>query len=89
MLKSKLTKLVVRSTLGGNARIRVAKNLNLKSKTNFTSAKGENSNEYYQVNSIKPPLVSEKAQLKGYPVPETQVFDFNTETGATYTFEGR
>jgi alpha-L-fucosidase 2 len=84
---SKLTKLVVRSTLGGNARIRVAKNLNLKSKTNFTSAKGENSNEYYQVNSIKTPLVSEKAQLKGYPVPDTQVFDFNTKKGGTYTFE--
>lgn len=65
---STLTKLVVRSTLGGNARIRVAKNLNLKSKTNLISAKGENSNEYYQVNSIKKPLVSEKAQLKGYSV---------------------
>lgn len=86
---SQLTKLVVRSTLGGNARIRVAKNLNLKSKTNFISAKGENTNEYYQVNSIKTPLVSEKAQLKGFAVPETQVFDFTTEKGGTYTFDGK
>lgn len=84
---SQLTKLVIKSRLGGNARIRMAKNLNLKSKTNLTLAKGENPNEYYQVNSIKKPLVSEKAQLKGYSVPETQVFDFATEKGGTYIFE--
>ncbi|MGO4708437.1 glycoside hydrolase N-terminal domain-containing protein [Chryseobacterium sp. 2TAF14] len=84
---SKLTKLVVKSALGGNARIRVAKDLNLKSKTVLTSAKGENSNEYYQVNKIKTPLKSEKAEMKGFAVPETQVFDFDTKKGGVYTFE--
>jgi len=84
---SKLTKLVIKSALGGNARIRIAKEINLKSETNLKPAKGENSNEYYQVNTIKTPLISEKAQLKGYADPETQVFDFNTEKGGTYTFE--
>jgi alpha-L-fucosidase 2 len=86
---SKLTKLAVRSNLGGNARIRIAKEINLKSKTKLQLAKGENANEYYQINFIKTPLVSEKAQLKGYPVPETQVFDFNTEKGGTYIFEAK
>jgi len=86
---AKLTKLVIKSTLGGNARIRIAKEIHLKSKTNLQLAKGENSNEYYQINTIKTPLVSEKAQLKGYPVPETQVFDFDTEKGGTYTFEAK
>jgi len=84
---TKLAKLVIKSTLGGNARIRIAKEINLKSKTNLKPAKGENSNEYYQVNAIKTPLISEKAQLKGYPVPETQAFDFDTEKGKTYIFE--
>jgi len=45
---SKLNKITIKSTIGGNARIRVAKNLNLQSKSSFTSAKGENKNEYYQ-----------------------------------------
>lgn len=84
---SKLTKLVVKSSLGGNARIRVAKNLILKSKTNFTSAKGENSNQYYQVNLIKTPLKSAKAEMKGFAVPETEMFDFKTEKGGVYSFE--
>lgn len=86
---AQLTKLVVKSTLGGNARIRIAKGIALKSKTNVKPATGENPNEYYQINSIKTPLVSEKAQLKGYPVPETQVFDLSTEKGGIYIFEGK
>jgi len=86
---SKLKKLVIKSGLGGNARIRVAKDIQLKSRTGLTSAKGENSNPYYQVNTIKMPLVSDKAELKGYPIPETQVFDFDTEKGQTYIFESK
>ncbi|WP_415325600.1 glycosyl hydrolase family 95 catalytic domain-containing protein [Chryseobacterium sp. MMS23-Vi53] len=90
---SKLTKLVVKSTLGGNARIRIAKGIELlasktsASKAQLRLANGENSNEYYQVNPIKAPIISEKAQLKGYPIPETQLLDFSTETGKTYIFE--
>lgn len=81
---SKLSKLVIKSTLGGNARIRVAKDIQFKSK--LTEASGENPNEYYQVNTIKTPLISEKAELIGYVVPETQIFDVDTKAGKTYTF---
>ena len=86
---SKLTKLVVRSSLGGNARIRISRDTPIRTKANLQLARGENPNEYYQVNSIKTPLISEKAQLKGYPVPQTHVFDFETEKGATYIFLGK
>lgn len=86
---SKLTKLTIKSTLGGNARIRLPKESQLQSKTTLSPAKGENSNEYYQVNPIKTPLKSDKAELKGFGVPETQVFDFMTEEGKTYIFEVR
>ncbi|WP_326982289.1 glycoside hydrolase family 95 protein [Chryseobacterium sp. MYb264] len=82
---SKLKKLTIKSTLGGNARIRVAKDLQFRSK--LAEASGENSNEYYQVNAINPPLISEKAELKAYYVPETQVFDIDTKAGKTYTFD--
>ena len=86
---SKLTKLTIKSTLGGNARIRLPKDSQLKSKTTLSPTKGENLNEYYQVNPIKTPLKSDKAELKGFGVPETQVFDFMTEKGKTYIFEVR
>jgi len=86
---SKLTKLVVKSALGGNARIRISRDTPIRTKANLQLARGENPNEYYQVNSIKTPLISEKAQLKGYPVPQTHVFDFETEKGGTYIFLGK
>ncbi|WP_267404171.1 MULTISPECIES: glycoside hydrolase family 95 protein [unclassified Chryseobacterium] len=82
---SKLKRLTIKSALGGNARIRVAKDLQFRSK--LTEASGENPNEYYQVNAIKTPLISEKAELKGYAVPETQLFDIDTKAGKTYTFD--
>lgn len=82
---AKLKKLVIKSTLGGNARIRVAKDLQFRSK--LTEATGENPNEYYQVNPIKTPLISDKAELKGFSVPETQLFDIETKAGKTYTFD--
>ncbi|MDQ0595565.1 alpha-L-fucosidase 2 [Chryseobacterium ginsenosidimutans] len=84
---SKLTKLIVKSTLGGNARIRIAKNIKLTSKTKLNIAKNENLNEYYQINTIKTPLISDKAKLKGFNAPDTQVFDFNTKKDAVYIFE--
>lgn len=84
---SKLTKLVVKSTLGGNARIRIAKDIQFKSNPKLAEANGENPNKYYQVNSIKTPLISEKAELKGYKIPETQIFDFETKAGKSYSFK--
>lgn len=84
---SQLTKLTIKSTLGGNCRIRIAKNIHLKSKTQLKNSTGENPNEYYLVNAIKTPLVSEKAELKGFTVPETWMFDFDTEKNKTYVFE--
>lgn len=84
---SKMTKLIIKSTLGGNARIRLAKNSNLTSRTNLVKAVGENPNPYYQVNSIKLPLKSDKAGLKDFLLPETELFDFKTEKDGVYTFE--
>jgi len=84
---SALTKLTIRSTLGGNCRIRIAKNLTLTSDIQLQPAKGENPNGYYHVNAIKTPLISEKAVLKGFSVPETNISDFNTEKNTVSVFE--
>lgn len=85
----KLTKLKIYSALGGNCRIRIAKGIDLKSKSTCKPAKGENPNEYYHVNSITSPSISERAELKGFSIPETQVFDFSTEKETTYNFEAK
>ncbi|TKC55437.1 glycoside hydrolase family 95 protein [Pedobacter hiemivivus] len=82
----KLEKLTLKSELGGNCRLRVRQNITLNGSTLLTKAKGENSNAFYQVNGIKAPLISEKARLKGMPVPETELYDFDTKAGKTYVF---
>ncbi len=82
----KLTRLIVRSELGGNCRIRVGSELKLSGNVKLRPAGGENRNEFYQVNTIKEPIVSDKATLKGMTVPATSVYDFSTNRGQTYIF---
>lgn len=82
----KLVKLVVKSALGGNCRIRIAEGLKLSGTTKLSAAKSENTNEFYQVNKIKEAVISDKASLKGISVPQTAVYDFSTKPGQVYMF---
>jgi alpha-L-fucosidase 2 len=85
----KIKTLSVKSGLGGNCRLRLAEQVNLVGNTRLKPALGENSNEFYQVNQIKTPLISDQASLKGFKLPATQLLEFDTKAGATYTFDVR
>ncbi|MGY4384065.1 alpha-L-fucosidase 2 [Pedobacter sp. UYP24] len=78
----KVTKVAIKSTLGGKCRIRVATPL----KGKLIAAKGENTNVFYQVNETPKPLISEKAKLNPTGVKETLLYDFDTKPGQTYIF---
>lgn len=78
----KIAKVTIKSTLGGNCRIRV--NSPLKGKLSI--AKGVNPNVFYQVNETPKPLISDKAKLKPTGVKETLLYDFDTKPGQTYIF---
>lgn len=82
----KLTTLTVKSDLGGNCRLRLAEETNLKGTVTPTAAKDENTNPFYQVHQIKKPLKSAKANLKGFALPETKLVEFDTQAGKSYTF---
>ena len=82
----KLTKLVVKSALGGNCRIRVAANTALSGSAKLVNATGENSNPFYKVNAVKPALISANASMKGIALPDTKLYDFNTVAGGNYVF---
>jgi len=82
----KLKKLVIKSLLGGNCRLRVANDVQLSGNATLTPATGENSNTFYQFSPIKAPLIAESAKLKGLKVPDTELYDFESEAGVTYTF---
>ena len=85
----KLKQLIMKSNLGGNCRLRLASDIVLEGDVELADVKGENRNPFYQIATIKEPLISEKATLKGFTLPETKEYDFNTVAGKTYVFKAR
>ncbi|KGE16062.1 glycosyl hydrolase family 95 catalytic domain-containing protein [Sphingobacterium deserti] len=81
-----VTDVKIHSTLGGNCRLRLPKELVLKGNVDMTEAVAENSNPFYKVNAIKKPLLSDKATLKGIALPDTYLVDFETRSGKDYVF---
>ncbi len=82
----KISKLVIKSNLGGNCRIRSYSPLKVEGNATLVQANGENSNPFYQVPEIKKPLVSAKAKLETVKLRNTFLFDMETEPGQEYTF---
>jgi len=83
----KLKQLLIKSSLGGNCRLRVSSDVKLNGKVLLKEGTSENTNTFYQTVSIMKPLIAEKAILKGYKLPNTQLYDFETTEGKTYIFK--
>jgi alpha-L-fucosidase 2 len=77
----KVAKAVIRSTLGGNLRLRVPNALKTAKGALLKRAVGENSNPFYQVEKISEPLLSEKAKITLPGLQETFVYDMPTSRG--------
>ena len=84
----KISKLVIRSKLGGNCRIRSYTPLKAEGKTKLEIARGNNINPFYQVSEGKKPLISEKAKLKTLQIKSSFVYDLSTTLGGTYYISG-
>ncbi|MBN2425085.1 MAG: glycoside hydrolase family 95 protein, partial [Calditrichaceae bacterium] len=82
----KISKLVIKSTLGGNCRIRTYNPLKAEGNTILKIAKDENKNTFYQAPEIKQPLISGKARLKNVELKKSFLYDIETEAGKKYTF---
>ncbi|CAL1517721.1 glycoside hydrolase family 95 protein [Chitinophaga sp. MM2321] len=78
----KVVKLIIKSTLGGNCRIRVANKLQASA---LKPAKGDNDNVFFHTAATATPLISDKATLNTIPVQETFLYDLPTTAGKTYT----
>lgn len=80
----KLTEAKIKSTIGGNLRLRVENKLKLVGGA-LKPAKGTNPNTFFQYAETAKPLISEKAKLKEPGVKPTIMYDFATQAGKTYT----
>ncbi len=82
----KLTKLVVRSRLGGNLRLRVPNELHSSAGGQLRAASGVNKNPFYQTESTPAPIISADAKLGAMEPKPTLLYDIATQAGTTYTF---
>lgn len=81
--EGKVIRAVVRSTLGGNLRLRVPNELKGMGKR----AKGENPNAFFRTEVTPAPVISGKAGLVKPQLKETFLYDLPTEAGKEYIFQ--
>jgi alpha-L-fucosidase 2 len=79
----------IKSTLGGNLRIRLASPLVLSGNGELKPAEGENPNPFLKTPVVPKPIVSEKAKLNPPAVKSTLEYDLPTEAGKEYEFKLR
>lgn len=82
----KIEKAVIKSTIGGNLRVRVPNALGLEKGKELKEASGENPNPFYRVPVTADPIVSSAAQIVLPDLGATSVYDLKTEAGDTYEF---
>ena len=82
---AKLTKLVVKSTIGGNLRMRVPNAMKINGIGKFKKAVGKNPNPFYEIEETPGPVISPKVTIAGPQLKETFVYDMPTQAGTTYT----
>jgi len=80
----KVTRAVIRSTLGGNLRLRVPNEMKLSSGSAAREAVGENSNRFYQTWKTPAPVISNKATVSAPELQMTFVYDIATEKRKVY-----
>jgi len=78
----KLSKLIIKSALGGNCRLRLPQDTH--TKINVTSAIGANPNPFYYTNQIADPLIVDRSKIETTPLKVTKDVDFATEAGKIY-----
>ena len=81
----KIESVTIKSTIGGNLRLRVHHPLKLNARTP-AEAQGINENPLFVKQPVSRPMVSEKAPLKGIGLKEYKLYDVATEAGLIYTF---
>jgi alpha-L-fucosidase 2 len=83
--EGRIVKLVVRSTIGGNLRLRVPNTLKLAGGRELKAASGTNPNPFFQVDEVAAPVVSPAAIVTVPALKPTVLYDLTTMAGKTYT----
>ena len=79
---AKIVKLVVKSSLGGNLRLRLPNDLK---GANLKAASGKNPNPFYDLDETAPAIISKKSTIKPLDLKATILYDLPTQKGQTIT----
>ncbi|WP_192085459.1 glycoside hydrolase N-terminal domain-containing protein [Algoriphagus sp. Y33] len=82
----KIEKVVIKSTVGGNLRLRVPNALSLENGNELNKASGENPNPFYQVPLTADPIISAEAGIIPVDLTDMKLFDVKTTQGEVVTF---
>ena len=82
----KVSRLVLRSRIGGNCRLRSLTPLSGKG---LKHAKGENPNTLFAVDQVAAPLINKEAKLNPINLKKTYLYDLPTEAGKEYVLIGK
>ena len=82
---AKLVKLIIRSMIGGNLRLRVPNEITLSGGNTLRIATGKNVNPFYQIEETPAPIISPKAIITKPQLKETFIYDLPTQANKTYT----
>lgn len=82
-------RLVIKSNLGGNLRLRTSNQLVTEEGAALTVASGDNENPFYFVAETPKPVISADAVLKPVTLHDVVEYDFPTQPGTTYVFHAK
>ncbi|MBX2971175.1 MAG: glycoside hydrolase family 95 protein [Cyclobacteriaceae bacterium] len=81
---AKVVKVVIKSTIGGNLRLRVPNEMKWNGRV-LAKADGENPNKFFQVDEIAAPVISPQAIITPPQPRNTFLYDLTTQKGKQYT----
>ena len=82
----KLVATSIKSNLGGNLRLRVPNEIEYIGTGKLKIAEGENPNKFFTFSKVADPIISENSSIEELILPETSLYDIETEKGKIYTF---
>ncbi|HET9280180.1 MAG TPA: glycoside hydrolase family 95 protein [Flavitalea sp.] len=83
---ARLVKLVIKSNLGGNLRLRVPNAIRLSSGGSLKKATGKNPNPFFVLEETPEPIISSKVNITWPQLRDTRLYDITTRKDAVYTF---
>lgn len=84
-----LRKLVIKSNLGGNCRLRVRDQIVTRDGRTPPLATGNNTNDFFRKDIPAKPIISPEAKFQKPVLYNTYLYDINTVKDGVYTFEGK